>query len=91
MVIGGVVEIFLGIDAEQQSLEDIAQPLSATTPVAPPLCGDRRTPVRRQHGARSFNELRRQWVSSGGAVSLGYASIGHSLLEHSGVAPAGSK
>jgi MFS family permease len=32
MVIGGVVEIFLGINAEQRSLEDIAQPLSATGP-----------------------------------------------------------
>ena len=30
MAIGGVVEIFLGVDAEQQSLEDLAQPLSAT-------------------------------------------------------------
>ena len=32
MAIGGVVEIFLGVDAEQQSLEDLAQPLSATGP-----------------------------------------------------------
>ena len=32
MVIGGVVAIFLGIDAEQKSLEDIAQPLSAARP-----------------------------------------------------------
>ncbi len=31
MFIGGVVEIFLGIDAEQQSLEDVATPLSAVT------------------------------------------------------------
>ena len=30
MIIGGVVAIFFGIDAEQKSLEDIAQPLSAT-------------------------------------------------------------
>jgi MFS family permease len=29
MLIGGVVAIFLGIDAEQKSLEDIAQPLGA--------------------------------------------------------------
>ena len=28
MVAGGLVEIFLGIDAEQQSLEDVATPLS---------------------------------------------------------------
>ncbi len=32
MVIGGVVEIFLGIDAEQRSLEDVALPLSAARP-----------------------------------------------------------
>ncbi|MGI8693932.1 MAG: hypothetical protein ACR2JK_13715 [Geodermatophilaceae bacterium] len=29
MVAGALVEIFLGIDAEQQSLEDVATPLSA--------------------------------------------------------------
>ena len=29
MVLGGVVEIFLGIDAEGKSLEDVASPLSA--------------------------------------------------------------
>jgi len=29
MVVGAVVEVFLGIDAEQQSLEDVATPLSA--------------------------------------------------------------
>jgi hypothetical protein len=34
MIIGGVVAIFLGVDAEQRSLEDIAQPLSATRPSA---------------------------------------------------------
>ncbi len=28
MVIGGLVEVFLGIDAEQKSLEDVARPLS---------------------------------------------------------------
>ena len=32
MIVGGVVEIFLGLDAEQKSLEDIAQPLSARRP-----------------------------------------------------------
>jgi MFS family permease len=31
MVVGGVVEIFLGIDAEGKSLEDVAAPLSAVT------------------------------------------------------------
>ncbi len=34
MIIGGVVAAFLGLDAEQKSLEDIAQPLSATRPSA---------------------------------------------------------
>jgi hypothetical protein len=28
----GVIAAFLGVDAEQRSLEDIAQPLSATRP-----------------------------------------------------------
>ena len=32
MVLGGLVAIFFGVDAEQKSLEDIAQPLSATRP-----------------------------------------------------------
>jgi MFS family permease len=32
MLIGGVVAAFFGIDAEQKSLEDIAQPLSAVRP-----------------------------------------------------------
>jgi MFS family permease len=31
MAIGGLVEIFLGVDAEGQSLEDVAKPLSAAT------------------------------------------------------------
>jgi hypothetical protein len=31
MVVGGVVEMFLGIDAEGKSLEDVAAPLSAVT------------------------------------------------------------
>jgi hypothetical protein len=30
-VIGGIVEIFLGIDAEGKSLEHVAAPLSAVT------------------------------------------------------------
>jgi MFS family permease len=34
MVLGGIVAIFFGIDAEQKSLEDIAQPLSASRPSA---------------------------------------------------------
>ncbi len=32
MIAGGVVAAFLGLDAEQKPLEDIAQPLSATNP-----------------------------------------------------------
>ena len=31
MVVGGLVEAFLGIDAEGQSLEDVASPLSAVS------------------------------------------------------------
>ena len=31
MIIGGLVEIFLGVDAEGKSLEDVAAPLSAVT------------------------------------------------------------
>jgi hypothetical protein len=30
MIAAGLVEIFLGVKAERQSLEDIAQPLTAT-------------------------------------------------------------
>lgn len=29
MVLGGLAEVFLGVDAEQKSLEDVAEPLSA--------------------------------------------------------------
>jgi len=29
MVLGGLVEVFLGVDAENKSLEDVATPLSA--------------------------------------------------------------
>ena len=32
MIIGGLVAVFLGVDAEQKSLEDLAQPLSAAGP-----------------------------------------------------------
>ncbi len=32
MIVGGVVAAFLGVDAEQRSLEDIAQPLSTSRP-----------------------------------------------------------
>jgi hypothetical protein len=35
MIIGGVVEAYLGIDAEVKSLEDVARPLSmAPEPIA---------------------------------------------------------
>ena len=33
MIAAGLVELFLGVDAERKSLEDIASPLSAETPV----------------------------------------------------------
>ncbi len=36
MVVGAVVEVFLGIDAEQQSLESVATPLSAVQVGQPP-------------------------------------------------------
>jgi hypothetical protein len=29
MILGGLTELFLGVDAEQNSLEEIAEPLSA--------------------------------------------------------------
>ena len=29
MIIGGIVDLFLGVKAERQSLEDVATPLSA--------------------------------------------------------------
>ena len=29
MIAGGIVEAFVGVDAEQKSLEDIAEPLSS--------------------------------------------------------------
>ena len=29
MIAGGLVEVFLGVDAEQKSLEDVAEPLSS--------------------------------------------------------------
>jgi hypothetical protein len=35
MIIAGIVEIFLGVNAERRSLEDIAQPLTATDAGAP--------------------------------------------------------
>jgi MFS family permease len=37
MALGGIVEIFLGVDAEQQSLEDVASPLSAVSGPSPHL------------------------------------------------------
>jgi MFS family permease len=39
MVVGGVVEIFLGIDAEGKSLEDVAVPLSAVSATRPRATG----------------------------------------------------
>ena len=47
MIIGGLVEIFLGVAAEGKSLEDVASPLSmvkqAAHSPAPPLPGPRAT------------------------------------------------
>lgn len=42
MLIGGVVAPFLGVDAEQRSLEDICAASLDRPPVAPPLGGHRR-------------------------------------------------
>ena len=39
MVIGGLVEVFLGVDAEGKSLEDVAPPLSAVTATRPRATG----------------------------------------------------
>lgn len=36
VIIGGLVEVFLGVDVEQRSLEDIATPLSVVTGKAGP-------------------------------------------------------
>ena len=38
MVLGGLAEIWLGVDAEQETLEDVAEPLTAE--------GERRDPPR---------------------------------------------
>ena len=39
MIVGGVAEIFLGIDAEGKSLEDVAVPLSAVGATRPRVTG----------------------------------------------------
>jgi MFS family permease len=39
MIIGGVVDIFLGVDAEGRSLEDVAPPLSAVSATRPRATG----------------------------------------------------
>jgi hypothetical protein len=44
------IAVFFGVDAEQKSLEDIAQPLSATHPSSPhlsPVTGAPRSPAAR--------------------------------------------
>jgi MFS family permease len=41
MIVGGLVEVWLGVAAEQQSLEDIALPLSAVTKETPGQSGSR--------------------------------------------------
>ena len=53
MALGGVVEIFLGIDAEGQSLEDISSPLSSVAKPSPHLAnvtGAPRPPAARATG-----------------------------------------
>lgn len=42
MIAAGLVELFLGVDAERKSLEDIATPLSASTPAVTKDSGARR-------------------------------------------------
>jgi hypothetical protein len=39
MVVGGLVEVFLGIDAEGKSLEEVAVPLSAVRATRPRATG----------------------------------------------------
>src|SRR3954454_5172955 len=39
MIVGGLVEVFLGVDAEGKSLEDVAPPLSAVTATRPRATG----------------------------------------------------
>jgi hypothetical protein len=39
MALGGVVEWFLGIDAEGKSLEDITRPLTSATPAPAAAAG----------------------------------------------------
>jgi hypothetical protein len=41
MVVGGIVEIFLGVAAEGKSLEDVANPLSAVRKVPESISGMR--------------------------------------------------
>jgi hypothetical protein len=39
MILGGVVELLLGVEASQRSLEDIVSPLSVTEGSAPAATG----------------------------------------------------
>ena len=39
MIFGGLVEVWLGVDAEQRQLEDVATPLSADSPESRPAGG----------------------------------------------------
>ena len=54
MAIGGIVEIFLGVDAEGKSLEDVAAPLSA---VAQPPARHRLTPDALSSPQRGHRDL----------------------------------
>ncbi len=59
MALGGIAELFLGVKAEQASLEDIAQPLTAEDAESEPEeegAGDDGTPEALAHRARAVEE-----------------------------------
>jgi MFS family permease len=45
MILAGLVEVILGVNAEQRSLEEIASPLTAGDDAAPPQAAGRRQPL----------------------------------------------
>ena len=72
MALGGVAELFFGVRAEQQSLENIAKPLTAEeaeaeqpAPAAPPADADADERIRRRH-ERARRGLRRVRPGPGG-------------------------
>jgi MFS family permease len=50
MIIGGVIDIFVGVAAEGKSLEDLASPLSSASPHLSNLTGSPRPPAARASG-----------------------------------------